>query len=280
MPRAATSVATSTWARPVEKRAEGPFPLGLRPVAVDGLGRHVEATELLGQPVGTVLGAGEHDRRPVAPDHVGGDGDALVALGPPEHVTVDGGVDVELDAVAGGVALVAADQGVDVAVEGGGEEQRLALRHDLVEQPLHLGQEAHVGHAVGLVEHDDVDPVEADGTPLDEVGQAARAGHDHVDAGPQGCELGSEADAAVEGVDGAPHGGEEVLELVADLGGQLTGRDEHQRLGPLGRRVGDAGGERQAEGQRLAGAGGGPPAHVAPGEGVGQRGHLDGERAR
>src|SRR3712207_7139167 len=48
-------------------------------------------------------------------------------------------------------SLVVLDQHVDVAVERRGEQQRLALGVRLVEEALHLGEEAHVGHAVSLV---------------------------------------------------------------------------------------------------------------------------------
>ena len=45
------------------------------------------------------------------------------------------------------------------------------------------GQEAEVGHVVGLVEHGDLDRVEVDVALLHEVFEAAGAGHDDVDAG-------------------------------------------------------------------------------------------------
>ena len=51
--------------------------------------------------------------------------------------------------------LVPPDELVDVAVEGGREQQGLAVGPDLVEDRLHLRQEAHVGHAVRFVDDDD-----------------------------------------------------------------------------------------------------------------------------
>ena len=59
--------------------------------------------------------------------------------------------------VVHGVTLVAVDQHLHGAVERGGEQERLALAVGVPEDPLDLGQEPHVGHAVGLVEHDVVD---------------------------------------------------------------------------------------------------------------------------
>ena len=86
------------------------------------------------------------------------------------------------DLVATGFVLVAADEHVDRTVERGREQQRLALGRGQVEQALDLGQEAHVGHAVGLVDHDDLDVGEVDDPLGDEVLEAARAGDDDVDA--------------------------------------------------------------------------------------------------
>ena len=73
----------------------------------------------------------------------------------------------------------------------------------------------------------------------------------------------------------------ERRQVVVHLLGQLAGGHEHQAArGARGRGdvLAEAGEQRQAEGQRLARAGGGLAEHVAAGEGVGQRGGLDGER--
>jgi hypothetical protein len=84
--------------------------------------------------------------------------------------------------VAHRVALVAANERVDRAVERRREQQRLTGLRRGVEQALHHGQEAHVGHAVGFVDDHDLDRVEADLAALHEVGEAARARDEHVDA--------------------------------------------------------------------------------------------------
>ena len=88
--------------------------------------------------------------------------------------------------------------------------------------------------------------------------------------------------AAVDGGELHADGLAERGQVVVHLLGQLAGRHQDQAargaaaLLDLGA---DAGEQRQAEGQRLARAGGGLAEHVAAGEGVGQRGGLDGERA-
>ena len=68
-------------------------------------------------------------------------------------------------------------------------------------------------------------------------------------------------------------------EHLGDLDGELAGGHEHEAegLGGTGRLL-DAGEHRHAEGERLAGPGAGPPAHVPPGHGDGDRLDLDLER--
>ena len=87
-----------------------------------------------------------------------------------------------LGLVVGRVRLVVPDQHVDVAVERGGEEHRLALLVGHVEEAADLGQEPHVGHAVGLVDHDEVDVVEAQRAAVEQVLEAAGGGHHDLDA--------------------------------------------------------------------------------------------------
>ena len=79
----------------------------------------------------------------------------LGRLGKPEEVANVAGLVVSssLDGVTAGRTLVALHEPVDGTVESGREEQRLALRSRHVEDALDGGQEAHVGHAVGLVDH-------------------------------------------------------------------------------------------------------------------------------
>ena len=72
------------------------------------------------------------------------------------------------------------------------------------------------------------DAAEVDVALADEVGQAAGAGDDDVDAAAQRLALGAEADAAVAGHDPEVAGRAEPLELTLHLGGELPGRHEHQ----------------------------------------------------
>ena len=125
---------------------------------------------------------------------------ALVALAlrlqPGQHVRVHAGGDLLLDvgldeqqvvvhrrdargglvgAVGHRVAHVAVDEVTDPAVERRGEEQALPAVGAVVEDAGHVGQEAHVGHVVGLVEDRHLDGRQVDVPLAHEVLEAARA---------------------------------------------------------------------------------------------------------
>ena len=184
----------------VRERGERLVTLVLRPVAVDHRRLHAGATEVACDPVGAALRAAEHDRRSAAAlDRV----DALL-----EPVVGTHALEVVVDrarllftvrrAVHDGVRLVPADEHVDRVVEGRREQHRLTLGRRLVEELLHLREEAHVGHAVGFVEDDDLDRGQLERLLTDQVGETARAGDDDVDALAERLALGFEAHAAVD----------------------------------------------------------------------------------
>ena len=68
------------------ERAEGPLALALAAVAVDGLGSHAGLVELLGQALGAVPGAAEHDGGPGPLDDRRGDLDPVGLGDRPEAV--------------------------------------------------------------------------------------------------------------------------------------------------------------------------------------------------
>ena len=250
--------------------------LGLATAAVDGGGADAGLVELTGQAVRTVAGSAEHDGGPGRADRLGEHAGALCPWDLPEEVSGGGDVGgVLADLVVDGVALVVAGEFGDVTVEGRREQQGLAIGGRLLEQPTDCGHEAHVGHAVSLVEDDVVDGAEVDETLLDEVLEAARAGHEDVDAFAERSDLGPVADASVDDADADLAG--EAADLLMDLLGQLAGRGQDQRPGHLRFGPLDVDGDRDAEGERLAGAGGSPSTHISAGEGVGDGGGLDGE---
>ena len=256
-----------------------PLPLGLGAVAVDGDGGDPGLTELLDQPVGAALGPAEHDGRAVAGDQIGGQRDAAVGVGPPEQVAHLARLAVvRRDLVPAGLVLVPPHQCVDRTVQRGREQHGLAVGRGEVEQPLDGGKEAHVGHAVGLVHDHDRHRREIDGALRDQILEPAGAGHDDVHSPVQRGPLRAVADAAVDGCHPAAGGRGERGQLPADLLGQLPGRDEDEPARPLRARGRNVEGEREAEGQRLAGTRRRPAGDVVAGQRVGQGRRLDGER--
>ena len=146
----------------VGERREVALAGGLAEVAVQVDGVDARRRERARPALGLVLGAGEGQRAALAADQLGDD---LAAVG---------GVDVEdvvvhrghrrrgrVDLVGDRVVQVAAGQDVDAGVQRRGEQQSLAVGRGLVEQAAHLGQEAEIGHVVGLVDDGDDDVLEA-----------------------------------------------------------------------------------------------------------------------
>ena len=234
-----------------------------------------------GQPVGAVLGAHEDQRATRAGGDLGGDvGLGVVLHGP--HPVVHGrdAAGRGRDGVDRRVLEVLADQLVDAAVERRGEQQALRGGVGLVEQLLHGRQEAEVGHVVGLVEDGDLDLGERALALLDQVLEAARRRDDEVDAAAQLVDLAAHRRAAVDRHDLEVERLGERREGVLHLLGQLAGRHEDEPAGRAAAALAadEAGEQRQAEGERLARAGGAAAEDVAAGERVGDGAGLDGER--
>ena len=178
------------------------------------------------------------------------------------------------------VGQEALDEDVDRLVERRGEQQSLAVLRGLVHDPANAGQEAEVGHVVGLVEDGDLDGGQVGVLLLHEVFEATRAGDDDVDALLQTGGLRALAHAAVDDDRGQTGGVGHRLERGVDLTDELArrGEDQRARLARHGRHLRgvEARDERQQERVRLAGAGAAPAEDVATGEAVGQRRGLDG----
>ena len=121
---------------------------------------------------------------------------------------------------------------LDAAVHRGGEEQRLALGGQRAEQLLHFLAEAHVEHAVGLVEDGHLMLLRVEGTAAQMVEQAAGRADDDVGAIAQSAKLAVHRRAAVDRRGAADRaGGAEAVDFLADLHRELAGRAEDQHLG-------------------------------------------------
>ena len=146
--------------------------------------------QLLGQAVGTMLGACEYQY--LAPvlgtDHVAQQLPLALFVYRVNHL---------LDPLGGGVAarhfdkFGAVEQTVgkllDLAGEGGGEQQVLA-RAVARQQGKHLADivnEAHIQHAVGFVQHQDFDLRQIHRLLTGMIEQPARCRHQDIDAAPQ-----------------------------------------------------------------------------------------------
>ena len=142
---------------------------------------------------------------------------------------------------------------------GGGEQQGLALCRQLRDDPADVVDEAHVEHPVGLVQHEDVDPVEPQRVALDEVDEASGRRDQHVDAVHQLAHLSAHRYAA----DGERGAQAEVaaigVEAVENLAGEFARRAQHEHAAgfAFGRRPvgGDPVQDRQGEGGGFAGSG-------------------------
>ena len=225
--------------------------LALSAAAVDRCRLDAGLAELLGKPVGPVSGPTENDGRPHCTYGLCGDPRAVDLGHVPEHVMGCGNIRGLLsDLVTDGILLVVAGEPGHIAVEGRGEQHGLALAYRLVEQPANGGHEAHVGHSVGLVEHDPVGCGEAHDALVDEILQPSGTGDQDVDTPPEGLDLGDVANTAIDDSD-ADRAGERAKHGV-DLFGKLTCRCQYERAWPLGLSTADAGDERDPKGERLA----------------------------
>ena len=125
---------------------------------MDRLGGDAEVGERVGDAVARPLRLAEHehlgDRLADRPDDT-----VLVHVvhGEEEVVHRADRVGRRVDRHLDRVVEVAADDVADIAVERRREQHRLGAPRAVAQDPLDLRREAVVGHAVGLVEDDDVD---------------------------------------------------------------------------------------------------------------------------
>ncbi|MFS8524422.1 MAG: hypothetical protein FWJ83_06100, partial [Limnochordales bacterium] len=165
----------------------GRFTAALRLAAttVDRLRSDAGPTQLPGDALCPATGAGEHDRRGGRRDHFRRHPYPVLAGDGPEVVGGIARVVGVGNFVTKGLVLVAAGQLGDFPVERRREQQRLAGRGGLVEEPADLGHEPHVGHPVGFVDYDEVDVGQRDRAFLDEVGESAGRGDEDIDTPPK-----------------------------------------------------------------------------------------------
>ena len=243
-------------------------------VGVDGLGVEAVGLKRLGAFLGAVLRAGEHDDALVAflVEH-GLKQLLLLAVGDGHDVLRDGcgRFAVAGDFHDGWVLQQIAQVLLDGAVDGCGEQQRLAVFGRVLDDFGDVGQKAHVKHAVGLVKHQHGHLGQINDAAVHQVVQAARRGNEHVGAAAQLANLWAVGRAAV-------HGGHEVARFAGNLhacAGNLLCKlargadDAHARRAAAALDAGQRGQRGQQESRRLARAGGSGGDNVAAFQDVG-----------
>jgi hypothetical protein len=259
---------------------QGPFALALALVAMHGYRLDLAGAQALDEAVGTALGPHEHQRAAVlaAAQLV----DQVVELGALRVDMEEAVLDVGFPAlalrlgVAPGVARIGGGDLAGGPLQRRREEEGLALAGGLGDDSAHGRFEAHVEHAVGLVEDEDTDTAQRDDAAGDQVLEPPGGGDEDVGA-PRRLALRSEADAAVDGGDSQPAAVGDGAQLLDDLARQLPGggEDESPRVPCVGLDPLD---QRNAEGERLARAGRRLDEQIVAGERVAQDQALDGER--
>ncbi len=211
---------------------------------------------------------------------LGRDGDAL---GPIDFPEVMGDVALlflgRLDVDPNRVMLIAANDRFDFTADSRREQENLAIGRRLVQQAAHGGKEAHVGHAIRLIEYDGRDVVQHDVAAFDEVLEASRAGDDDVDPLVEGPDLVAVAGSSKDRDHPLAVASQERTQHGMHLGGQLTSRYEDESPRATWSRLGHVGRDRHAKGKRLARTGRRLAADVAAGESGGNCGSLNGKWA-
>ena len=200
---------------------------------------HLEALALKrgGNGVHALLGAAEHEHAPGVPgfDEMGEQAHLLALhhghkalLHRVGRLAGAGNLDEHGVVQHRGHALL------DVARDGGREQQGLARagkpRHNLA----HAGPKAHVEHAVGLVEHENLHVRQVDFLALHEVDESAGRGHEHVAARLEALELTVVALAADDRGDALARDGAKLVSHSVNLLGKLAGgRDDEGTRGDL-----------------------------------------------
>ncbi len=106
----------------------------------------------------------------------------------------------------------------------------MRLRRRLAHDAPHLGDEAHVEHAVGFVDHQHLDAVEVDLALAVEIHQASGRGDQDVDQlALELLALAVVVDAADQRHDVQPGMGRQFLGILADLQHQFARGRDHQR---------------------------------------------------
>ena len=212
----------------------GRFPLRLREVAVDGGCRMATGFEPASEVLARKLGAHENDDAiRVLYLEDAGQCIKLVRAGNNPELLLDAfdGRSLRLDADLGRVLEIGIGHALYGVRHGCREQRHLSRIGRVLEDPLHVFDEAHAQHLVRFVEDHRTKCVELERASPQMVHDAAGRADDHLRATAQLLELNTHALAAidrkhVETADAARI----VLESLRHLDRELTGRRKHEHL--------------------------------------------------
>ena len=211
------------------RQGAGAGPLAL--VAVDGGGLDALLREPLGNAISAVLGSGEHQHLlpVVAADQMTKQLRLAVHIAGMEHMLHRCGRAVLRRGLQlHGVVQQAGGQLLDRGLEGGREQQVLSFRRQQRQDLLDVTDEAHVEHAIGLIEHQDLDAIELDGVLLSQIHQPAWRGHQHIGAAAQAHHLRVDLHTAKHPVGAQIKVARIGRHVLTHLGRQFAGGGEHQ----------------------------------------------------
>jgi hypothetical protein len=178
-----------------------------------------------------------------------------------------------------GLAQILARQRLDFGGHRGAEQQRLTVLRQLAHDAVDLRREAHVEHAVRLVQHEHLEVVEHHVLPLEVVDQAARRCDDDVHAAAQLLLLRVERHPAEHRRDGDRRMSGVFAKALVHLHAQLARRRQDERS-RAPRSVHQPVDDRQCERRSLARAGLSQADEVASATRQGDRVALDRRRRR
>ena len=275
------------------ERTKGLLACTLAEVAVHGAHGETAFGELIARFLCATLGLGEHHRElaAIGLQDAREEFDLVHGVHAPHMLLdrIDRGVLVAWIAGADvrGVRHVATRKIDDLPGHRRGEQHRLALVGDHRHDALDIGQEAHVEHFVGLIEHQHAHIGQIHIAAVGEIDDATGCADDDVDALGQCVDLRFVCAAAVDGEDAKSLEAAGALEVCGHLQAEFAGGADDKSLrlaGGLAQRVVagcarcvEALEQRDAEAERLAGAGLGLADDVVALEGHGHALLLDGK---
>ncbi len=221
---------------PVGERREIALAGGLRQVSVQINRRHTCLGELPGQFSSLMFGTQEQDSAPRARRQQLHQILLVLQSGDVEHMMGHRGRRrVEfIDGVRYRIPQETPNQFVDPVVQRRRKQQSLTGFGGGGQNAGDPGQEAEVGHVVGLIQHADAYRVQRDQPLLHQVLEASRAGHHDVGAGAQCSHLSVLRYPAEDGGHLQPTGRRQGFQRCGDLGGQFASRGQHQAARPGG----------------------------------------------